>query len=132
MINGFVEEQIEVDYCNEYLTIHLLERSILKHLKISFLKQLNFGKPVVRIELNRTKLSDLDCEFFHCDKKLVEIWSSDLPGLIKGQNKPVAKQNYKILQKDIEIQKRDRDCQENVGEKFGMHDDESFPKRFKN
>ena len=56
--------------------MHLLERSILKHTN-------QLGQVVNRVQLNRTKLNDLDNRFFHSDEILVEKWSSDLPGLKK-------------------------------------------------
>jgi Leucine-rich repeat (LRR) protein len=74
MINGFEEEQIEVDYCNEFLAIHLL--SILKHTN-------QFGQAISRVRLNRTQQNELDGRFFHSSEKLVEKWSNDLPGLKK-------------------------------------------------
>jgi len=76
MINGFEEEQIEVDYCNEFLAIRLLETSILSDTN-------QFGQAVNRVRLNRTQQNDLDNRFFHSDEILVEKWSSDLPGLKK-------------------------------------------------
>ena len=111
MINGFEDEQIEVDFCNEYLAINILERK-------SILTFSNFGKAVIRIQLNRTKLNDLDNRFFHSHEILVENWSSDLPGLKKGQNDPEA---------DAE-----QDTKKNAGETLDVHDEESNPKRFKN
>jgi Leucine-rich repeat (LRR) protein len=76
VIREYKDEHIEVDYCNEFLAIHLLETSILKH-------ENQFGQSVVRIQLNRNKLNDLDSRFFCSDERLVEKWSSDLPGLTK-------------------------------------------------
>ena len=73
MINGFEDEQIEVDFCNEYLAINILERK-------SILTFSNFGKAVIRIQLNRTNLKYCDHEFFDDRVELVEKWSSYLPG----------------------------------------------------
>ncbi len=43
----------------------------------------HFCTAVNRVQLNRTKLNDLDSKFFRSDETLVEKWSSDLPGLKK-------------------------------------------------
>ena len=74
MSNGYEDEQIEVDYCNEFLMINLLERSIIQNIN---------HKTVTRIQLNRTKENDLKSQFFHSSETLVEKWSSDLPSLKK-------------------------------------------------
>ena len=111
MIDGLKEEQIEADYCNEFLAIRLLETSILSDTN-------QLGQAVNRVRLNRTKLNDLDNRFFHSDEFLVEIWSSDLPGLKKGQNDPEAN--------------AEQDTKKNAGETLDVHDEESNPKRFKN
>ncbi len=76
MINGFVEEQIEVDYCNEFLAINIMEKSFLT-------SKYKFGKAVNRVQLNRSKQNVLDCRFFHRDETFVKKWSSDLPGFTK-------------------------------------------------
>ena len=76
-INGYEDGQIKVDYCNEFLAIYLLERSIYKTRKNLF------GKAVDRVQLNRTKLNELDSAFFNGSETLVEKWSSDLPCLTK-------------------------------------------------
>ena len=76
LIDGLKEEQIEADYCNEFLAIRLLETSILSDTN-------QLGQAVNRVRLNRTQQNDLDSDFFNSDEILVEKWSSDLPGLTK-------------------------------------------------
>jgi Leucine-rich repeat (LRR) protein len=83
MSNGYEDEQIEVDYCNEFLMINLLERSIIQNWKEALYKTNINHKTVTRIQLNRTKENDLNSQFFHSSETLVEKWSSDLPGLKK-------------------------------------------------
>jgi len=78
MIDEFKEEQIEVDYCNEFLAIHLLEKSIFMHFDTN-----QFGQAVNRVRLNRTQQNGLDRRFFYSDEILAEKWSSDLPALKK-------------------------------------------------
>jgi len=68
------DAQIEVNYCNEFLVINIILTTTLRETD-------HFCTAVNRVQLNRTKLNDLDSKFFRSDETLVEKWSSDLPGL---------------------------------------------------
>jgi len=55
----------------------------LKRSRLPLRNPNQFGEAVYRVRLNRTQQNDLNSRFFHSDEKLVEKWSSDLPGLTK-------------------------------------------------